>query len=101
MIFSMESGLHYFNKCATCIQRDLIKTKMTYLLPSSSMVVVISLCSSSSNLLFWDLFLDRKVQRQLERGRHTDSLAGRDAGKPDHVMQVTQVQFNCAWRQLG
>lgn len=81
------------------------KNKMTYLLLSSSMVVVISLCSSSSNLLFWDLFLNRKAQRQLERGRRTDSethsLAGIDAGKPDHVMQVTQVQRNCAWRQLG
>lgn len=73
------------------------KKKKTYLLLSSSMVVVISLCSSSSNLLFWDLFLHQKAQRQLERGRHkgsdTHRLTGIDAGKPDHVMQVTQVQF--------
>lgn len=81
------------------------KKKWSYLLLSSSMVVVISLCSSSSNLLFWDLFLHQKAPRQLGKGRRTDTetrmLTGTDAGKPDQAIQVTQVQFSCAWRQQG
>lgn len=42
---------------------NLHSENATYLLPSSSMVVVISLCRSSSNLLFWDLFLQQKKKK--------------------------------------
>jgi len=56
------------------------------------MVVVISLCSSSSNLLFWDLILHQRAQRLLGRGSwadsETNSLIRTDAGKPDQVVWI-------------
>lgn len=64
----------------------------TYLLLSSSMVVVISLCSSSSNLLFWDLFLQQRAQRQLGRGNWTDTQAI-DPGKSAHAGYPGPVKF--------
>jgi hypothetical protein len=78
---------------------------MTYLLLSSSMVVVISSCRASSNLLFWDLFLLRKAQPQ-SGARQTDGHrppAGRQtpasreaAPNTITVMQVTPALVSSA-----
>lgn len=67
--------------------------KMTHLLLSSSMVVVISLCSSSSNLLFWDLFLNQRTETQLGHRLRKQSLIGEDAAEPDEVTKVPLVHL--------
>lgn len=68
--------------------------RWTYLLLSSSMVVVISLCSSSSNLLFWDLFLQQNTQRQL-KAKWTDGDKNKETG--DRRAQVNQIRADRPW----